>query len=49
MNRQKRKKHRGSGAAVRDTGYNICTKKGRIKRQILADPVRQIVEAAKPD
>jgi predicted nucleotidyltransferase len=34
---------------MRDTGYNVRTKAGRIKRRILADTVRQIVEVAKPD
>lgn len=34
---------------MRDTGYNICTKKGRVKRRILADVVQRVLEAAKPD
>src|ERR1700726_1914002 len=31
------------------TGYNIHTKKGRVKRQVLADVIRRIVEVAQPD
>ena len=34
---------------MRDTGYNIRTKGGRVKRRILADVVRRVVEAAQPD
>jgi uncharacterized protein len=34
---------------MRDTGYAIRTKKGRVKRQVLADVIRRVVEAAKPD
>src|SRR5271157_6415090 len=34
---------------MRGTGYAISTKKGRVKRQVLADVVRRVVEAAKPD
>jgi predicted nucleotidyltransferase len=34
---------------MRGTGYNICTKKGRVKRKVLADVVRRVVEAAQPD
>jgi len=34
---------------MRDTGYNIRTKKGRVKRQVLADVIRRVVEAAQPD
>jgi uncharacterized protein len=31
------------------TGGTIRTKKGRVKRQVLADVVRRVVEAAEPD
>lgn len=31
------------------TGYDIRTKTGRVKRQVLADVVRRVVEAAQPD
>ena len=31
------------------TGYNIRTKKGRVKPKILADVIRRVVEAAQPD
>ena len=31
---------------MRGTGYDIRTKKGRVKRRILADVVRRVVEAA---
>ena len=34
---------------MRDTGYAIRTKRGRVKRQVLADVVSRVVEAAKPD
>ena len=34
---------------MRGTGYNIRTKKGRVKRRVLADVVRRVVEAAQPD
>ncbi len=34
---------------MRGTGYNIRTKKGRVKRQVLADVIRRVVEAAQPD
>jgi predicted nucleotidyltransferase len=34
---------------MRDTGYNIRTKTGRVKRKVLADVVRRVVEAAQPD
>ena len=33
----------------RGTGYNIRTKKGRVKRQVLADVIRRVVEVAQPD
>ncbi len=32
-----------------DDGYAIHTKKGRVKRHVLADVVRRVVEAAQPD
>jgi uncharacterized protein len=34
---------------MRDTGYAIRTKKGRVKRKVLADVVNRVVEAAQPD
>lgn len=34
---------------MRDTAYNIRTKKGRVKRQVLAEVIRCVVEAAQPD
>jgi uncharacterized protein len=34
---------------MRGTGYNICTKAGRVKRKVLADVIRRVVEAAQPD
>ncbi len=34
---------------MRGTGYNIRTKKGRVKRQILDEVIRRVVEAAQPD
>jgi predicted nucleotidyltransferase len=34
---------------MRDTGYAIRTRKGRIKRTVLADVIRRVVEAARPD
>jgi predicted nucleotidyltransferase len=34
---------------MRGTGYNIRTKKGRVKRKVLADVIRCVVEAAQPD
>jgi predicted nucleotidyltransferase len=34
---------------MRGTGYNIRTRKGRVKRRVLADVVRRVVEAARPD
>src|SRR5438876_10847788 len=34
---------------MRDTGYNIRTKNGRVKRKVLAEVVRRVVEAAQPD
>src|SRR6267143_1681420 len=34
---------------MRGTGYNICTKNGRVKRKVLADVVRRVVAAAQPD
>src|SRR5438128_12101822 len=34
---------------MRGTGYNICTKTGRVKRKVLADVIRRVVEAAQPD
>src|SRR5438876_9755554 len=34
---------------MRDTGYNIRTKNGRVKRKVLADVIRRVVEAAQPD
>lgn len=34
---------------MRKTGYNIRTKKGRVKRRVLAEVVRRVVEAAQPD
>ena len=33
---------------MRGTGYNIRTRTGRVKRKILADVVRRVVEAAQP-
>jgi predicted nucleotidyltransferase len=32
-----------------DTGYNIRTKTGKVKRRVLADVIRRVVEAAQPD
>jgi uncharacterized protein len=32
-----------------DAWYDIRTKKGRVKRQVLADVVRRVVEAAEPE
>lgn len=34
---------------MRGTGYNIRTRTGRVKRRVLADVVRRVVEAAQPD
>jgi len=34
---------------MRGAGYEICTKQGGVKRRILRDVVRPIVEAAKPE
>ncbi len=34
---------------MRTTGYNIRTRTGRVKRAVLADVIRRVVEAAKPD
>ena len=34
---------------MRGTGYDIRTRTGRVKRRILADVVRCVVEAAQPD
>jgi len=34
---------------MRGTGYAIRTKKGRAKRQVLADVIRRVVAAARPD
>jgi uncharacterized protein len=34
---------------MRGSGYDICTKNGRVKRKVLADVVRRVVEAARPD
>jgi uncharacterized protein len=34
---------------MRGTGYNIRTKGGRVKRKVLADVIRRVVEAAQPD
>jgi predicted nucleotidyltransferase len=34
---------------MRGTGYNIRTRTGRVKRKVLADVVRRVVEAAQPD
>lgn len=34
---------------MRGTSDQIRTKKGRVKRQILAEVIRRVVEAAKPD
>ena len=34
---------------MRGTGYNIRTKTGRVKRKVLADVIRRVVEAAQPD
>jgi predicted nucleotidyltransferase len=34
---------------MRGTGYNIRTKKGRVKRKVLADVVRRVVDAVGPD
>ena len=34
---------------MRGTGYNIRTRTGRVKRKILADVIRCVVEAAQPD
>src|SRR6184192_1885767 len=34
---------------MRGTGYNVCTKNGRVKRKVLADVVRRVVEAAQPE
>jgi predicted nucleotidyltransferase len=49
MNQKRRNKHSKFHAAVRDTGYDIRTRKGTVKPKILADVVRFIVEAAQPD
>jgi predicted nucleotidyltransferase len=40
-----RKLHRSAG----DTGYNIRTRKGRVKPKVLADVIRRVVEAAHPE
>ena len=34
---------------MRGTGYNIRTRTGRVKRKVLADVIRRVVEAAQPD
>jgi len=34
---------------MRGTGYDIRTRTGRVKRKVLADVVRRVVEAAQPD
>jgi predicted nucleotidyltransferase len=34
---------------MRGTGYNIRTKRGRVKRRVLAEVIRRVVEAAQPD
>ncbi len=34
---------------MRGAGYNIRTKTGRVKRKVLADVIRRVVEAAQPD
>src|SRR5437763_1398179 len=34
---------------MRGTDDDICTKTGRVKRKVLADVVRRVVEAAQPD
>jgi uncharacterized protein len=34
---------------MRGTDYQICTKTGRVKRMVLADVIRRVVEAAQPD
>ena len=34
---------------MRNTGYNIRTKKGKVKRRVLAEVIRRVVEAAQPD
>src|SRR5271166_1994666 len=34
---------------MRGTGDNIRTKKGRVKRHVLADVIRRVVAAAQPD
>jgi uncharacterized protein len=34
---------------MRGTGYDIRTKKGRVKRKVLADIIRRVVEAAEPE
>jgi predicted nucleotidyltransferase len=49
MSIRARKKRREVRPAPLDTGYNIRTTKGRVKRRILADAVRRVVEAAQPD
>lgn len=33
---------------MRCTGYNIRTRRGRVKRRVLAEVVRRVVEAAQP-
>ena len=34
---------------MRGTGYNIRTRKRRVKPKVLADVIRRVVEAAQPD
>ncbi len=34
---------------MRGTGSNIRTRGGRVKRKVLADVIRRVVEAAQPD
>jgi predicted nucleotidyltransferase len=34
---------------MRGTGYNIRTRTGRVKRKVLADVIRRVVETAQPD
>jgi predicted nucleotidyltransferase len=34
---------------MRGTGYNIRTRTGSVKRKVLADVIRRVVEAAQPD
>src|SRR5271155_883198 len=34
---------------MRFTGYDIRTKRGRVKRRVLTDVVRRVVEAVQPD